>query len=109
VTIDLDAIIAKTLHADPGNGYLEVARAVAAHALRWAAEEYQNTQPTMPGTVPGFSAFLRIEADALAHRQEPAQFTDSTGRKVLMPLDGSKVVGTVEPNDATEAGKEAQP
>jgi hypothetical protein len=79
------------------------ARAVAAHALRWAAEEYQNTQPTMPGTVPGFSAFLRIEADALAHRQEPVQFTDSTGRKVLMPLDGSKVVGTVEPNEAKEA------
>jgi hypothetical protein len=80
-----------------------LARAVAAHALRWAAEEYQNTQPTMPGTVPGFSAFLRQQADALAHRQEPAQFTDSTGRKVLMPLDGSKVVGTVEPNEAKEA------
>jgi hypothetical protein len=63
----------QTLAADPGTGPHDVARVVAAHELRWAAEEYQNTRPTMPGTVPGFSAFLRQQADALAHRQEAKQ------------------------------------
>jgi hypothetical protein len=36
----------------------------------------------------------------LACNKEPVQFTDSTGRKALIPCDGVKIVGTVEPNDA---------
>jgi hypothetical protein len=50
--------------------------------------------------------YMRMEieqADALACNKEPVQFTDSTGRKALIPCDGVKIVGTVEPNDALAA------
>jgi hypothetical protein len=83
-------------------------RAVAAAVKREDARKFRSairgaSESMDDGELYEVCDAMRDEADALAPRQEPAQFTDSTGRKVLMPLDGSKVVGTVEPNEAKEA------